>query len=148
MPVRRGGIGVDGDAGGIEMRIGRRQGRPGPGWRQRSDGNVSAVRSKEGRVPVGAQVNGVSLFVHRPVVTSAQQHQVVEPGGATIGPVANVVRVAAPRLAAGVSRQKRIMANVFGAAWTHRTADAMGVSPPSHKRAMTRLRDMAYVRRC
>ena len=48
----------------------------------------------------------------RPMVPAAEQHEVVEPGRTAVGPVPDVVGVAAPRIAAGepalaVPRQQR-----------------------------------------
>ena len=84
MPVWRGGVGVDRDA----------------------------VRPNEPGVSVSAQFDDNSLFVHRTVVTPTQQDQIVEPGGTTVSPVADVVCVTPPRVATGkatavVSRAQR-----------------------------------------
>ena len=68
-----------------------------------------AIRSEEGEHAVASTDDAESAFVHRAVMTSAQQHEVVEARGAAIGPVFDVVGVAsagraAREAASGVAR--------------------------------------------
>ena len=64
-------------------------------------GEQPAVRPEEPRFPVRVDLEGEPLFVHRPVVMPAEEHEVVEPRRPTVGPMADVMSVAVASCAAG-----------------------------------------------
>ena len=101
VPVRRCRVCVDRDAGGGEVPICRcmRLARPVRGrW---CVGKRSAIWPEEAGVNVIPQLDGESLLVNGPAVTSTEQQEVVESRRTAGGPVAHVVRIAMAGIAAG-----------------------------------------------
>ncbi len=50
-----------------------------------------AVRSPEAEVSIGLSLHLISLFVHRAVMPATQQREIRQRGGASVGPMANVM---------------------------------------------------------
>ena len=87
--VRRAEVGASGRR---VFRASRRR-RVLPPWRGRRGLEPYAVGPRELKVAVRSPRHGPALFVHGAMMPSAQQDQVVEPRGAAVGPVLDVVRV-------------------------------------------------------
>jgi hypothetical protein len=51
----------------------------------------SAVRSPEAELSISLSLRLIALFVHRAVMTATQQREIRQRGGASVGPVANVM---------------------------------------------------------
>ena len=78
----------------------RRQRRPVPGRGRRRLRQRPPVGPQERHRPAGVHPHAEVLLVHRPVVPPAQQHEVRERRLPAVGPVPDVVRIAAPGRAA------------------------------------------------
>jgi len=60
-----------------------------------------AVRSPEAEVSIGLSLHLISLFVHRAVMPATQQREIRQHGGASVGPMANVMALTERYCAAG-----------------------------------------------
>jgi hypothetical protein len=67
---------------------------------RRNVGHEVAVRTVESQLAVGPSLHLVTVLVHRTVVARAEQGEIRECGGATLGPVADVMALAEPEPAA------------------------------------------------
>jgi hypothetical protein len=90
---------VDGDARLVQDLIGRRKRSTPPTRRGRHVWQMVPVRPEETGPAVVLHCDSESLFVHGSVMTSAEEDKVVQPGGAAVSPMADVVRVAASCIA-------------------------------------------------
>ena len=95
-PVGCEGVGIEIDALPPEPSAYRRQRPARPVGRRRRFRQRTTVRLEETDVSVGIQGDAEPVLVHRPVVTAAQQHQVVKGRCAPMGPVHQMVTIAAP----------------------------------------------------
>ena len=60
-----------------------------------------AVRSPEAELSISLSLHLITLFVHRAVMAATQQRQIRQRGGASVGPVANVMALTERSCAAG-----------------------------------------------
>jgi hypothetical protein len=106
-----------------------------------------AIGPQEGQRAVASTDDAESAFVHRAVMTSAQQHEVVEARGAAVGPVCDVVGVASPRgtawkAAARVARRQgaanRWRERARLAAHAEHGAVGVGIVAHGHQRRVAR----------
>ena len=83
-------------------RFGRRQRRPVPARRRWLRRQRLAARKQEPELPVGGvKSHPKALFIRRTVVEATQKHQILQPRVAAVGPMHDVVGVAAAGVAAG-----------------------------------------------
>ena len=68
---------------------------------QRNVRQWPAVRSPEAELSLSLSLHLITLFVHRAVMAATQQRQIRQRGGASVGPVANVMALTERSCAAG-----------------------------------------------
>jgi len=59
------------------------------------------VRSPEAQLSISLSLHVIALFVHRAVMAATQQREIGQRGGASVGPMANVMALAKRSCAAG-----------------------------------------------
>ncbi|PYM87144.1 MAG: hypothetical protein DME13_07165 [Candidatus Rokuibacteriota bacterium] len=61
----------------------------------------SAVRSPEAELSISLPLHLITVFVHRAVMPATQQREIRQRGGASVGPMANVMALTERSCAAG-----------------------------------------------
>ena len=78
VPIGGCGVGADPDVGRLQMRVGRRECMTCPNWSFRRDGYRPAVGPEEADVAALLHLHGHPSLVDGPMMTPADQHEVVE----------------------------------------------------------------------
>ena len=60
-----------------------------------------AIRSAEAELSISLSLHPITVFVHRAMMAATQQREIRQRGGASVGPVANVMALTERSCAAG-----------------------------------------------
>ena len=94
IPARKPRVSVDRDLLLVEQARKLRQRVLDEGWWRRNRRNLPSLRPEEAELAIRGALDAISLLVNGPMVTAAEQNQVVEARFPSIGPVFQVVSLA------------------------------------------------------